>query len=37
MPLEYEVYEPPMDEYYDAACKAAYAAMFNGGMACGSH
>ena len=27
---EYEVYEPdPEDEYYDQACAAAYARMFN--------
>ena len=29
--MEYEVYEPdPDDEYYDQACSAAYAYMFNG-------
>jgi hypothetical protein len=27
---EYEVFEPdPKDEYYDQACSAAYARMFN--------
>ena len=30
--LEYEVYEPdPEDKYYDQACAAAYARMFNEG------
>lgn len=29
---EYEVFEPdPEDEYYDQACAAAYARMFNEG------
>lgn len=29
---EYEVFEPdPEDEYYDQACEAAYARMFNEG------
>lgn len=29
--MDYEAYEPdPDDEYYDEACSAAYAAMFNG-------
>ena len=26
---EYEVFEPVEDEYYDAACLAAYTIMFN--------
>lgn len=29
--MEYEIYEPLQDEYYDQACRAAYAAMFNEG------
>lgn len=29
--MEYEVFEPDLDEYYDQACSAAYARMFNEG------
>lgn len=28
--MEYEVFEPPLDEYYEQSCAAAYAAMFAG-------
>lgn len=28
--MEYEVFEPPQDEYFDMACHDAYARMFDG-------
>ena len=29
--MNYESYEPEQDEYYDAACSAAFTLMFNEG------
>ena len=29
--MEYEIFEPDLDEYYDQACSAAYARIFNEG------
>lgn len=36
--MEYESYEPDVDEFYDQACPAAYAAMFSreGSVFCGN-